>query len=115
MKHARNVAILVLIALAITAIPGGGTVADLFSAVLSLALAALVAYFVGRLYRDHRVDVYGLGDLDRGILYAAIAGIVVALAAAQEFNTTTGSLIEFAALAVCAGGLLKVFQAWRSY
>jgi Kef-type K+ transport system membrane component KefB len=114
-KHARNVAILLLIALAITAIPGGGTVADLFSAVLSLALAALVAYFVGRLYRDHRVDVYGLGDLDRGILYAAIAGIVVALAAAQEFNTTTGSLIELAALAVCAGALLKVFQAWRSY
>jgi hypothetical protein len=114
-KHVRNVAILALIALAITAIPGGGTAADLISATLSLALAALVAYFVGHLYRDHRVDIYGLGDVDRGILYVAIAGIVVALAAAQEFETTTGSLIEFAVLAVCAGALIKVFQAWRSY
>jgi hypothetical protein len=114
-KHLRNNAILALLALAIVAIPGGGRVAALFQAVLSLVLTALIAYFVGRLYRDHRVDIYGLGDVNRGIVYVAIAGILVMLAAAQEFNTAGGSLVEAVALAVCAGALIRVYQAWRSY
>jgi len=114
-KHVRNVAILALIALAIVAIPGGTRVAELISAALSLLVSALFAYFVGRLYRDHRVDIYSLGDTDRGIVYAAIAGIVVMLAAAQEFNTSGGSLIEVAALGICAAGLIRVYQVWRSY
>jgi hypothetical protein len=114
-KHLRNNALLALLALAIVAIPGGGSVAALFQNVLSLVLTALIAYFVGRLYREHRVDIYGLGDLNRGILYVAIAGILVMLAAAQEFDTTGGSLIEAVALAVCAGALIRVYQAWRSY
>jgi TRAP-type C4-dicarboxylate transport system permease large subunit len=114
-KHVRNIAILAVIALAIVAIPGGGTAAGIVSAVLSLAIAALIAYFVGRLYRDRRVEIYGLGDLDRGILYAACAGIVVLLAASQEWSSTGGTLIEFAGLCVCLGGLLRVYQTWRSY
>jgi hypothetical protein len=114
-KHVRNVAILVVIALAIVAIPGGGTAARVISGLLSLGIAALVAYFVGRLYRDRRVDIYGLGDLDRGILYAAIAGIVVLLAASQEWNSTGGTLVEVAGLALCGGGLMRVYQVWRSY
>ncbi len=114
-KHARNIAILVVIAAAIAAIPGAGTAASIVSAVLSLAVAALVAYFVARLYRDRRIDIYGLGDLDRGILYASVAGIIVLLAASQEWTTTGGTVVELAGLAICAGGLLRVYQAWRSY
>lgn len=115
MKHLRNNALLALLALAIVAIPGGGNVAALFQALLSLVLTALIAYFVARLYRDHRVDIYGLGDLNRVILYAATAGILVMLAASQEFATTGGSLVEVVALAVCAAALIKIYQAWRSY
>jgi hypothetical protein len=115
MTHLRNHGILVLLAVAIVALPGGGDAAGLANALLSLIFAALVAYFVGRLYRDRRVEIYGLGDVERGILYAAIAGIVVAFAASQEFATTGGSLIEIALLAVCVAGLIRVYQVWRSY
>jgi Kef-type K+ transport system membrane component KefB len=114
-KHARNIAILVVIALAVVAIPGGQTAAGVIGGVLSVAIFALLAYFVGRLYRDRRLDVYALGDLDRGILYAAIVGIVVLLAASQEWSSTGGAIIELAGFAVCAGGLFRVYQVWRSY
>jgi TRAP-type C4-dicarboxylate transport system permease small subunit len=114
-KNVRNVAILAVIALAIVAVPGGASAAGIVQAVLSLAIAALIAYFVARLYRDRRGDVYGLGDLDRGILYAALAGIVVLLAASQEFDSTVGTLVELGGLAICFGGLLRVYQVWRSY
>lgn len=115
MKHVRNFGILAVIALAIVAIPGAGTIAGLVNALLSLILAALITFFVARLYRDRRIDVYGLGDLDRGILYASLAGIVVVLAAAQNFDTTAGALVLVALLAACGAGLIRVYQAWRSY
>jgi hypothetical protein len=115
MTQLRNHAILVALAVAIVAIPNGGQASSVVSAVLSLLFAALIAYIVGRLYRDRRVEIYGLGDLERGILYAAIAGIVVCFAASQEFATTGGALVEVALLAVCVAGLVRVFQVWRSY
>jgi hypothetical protein len=114
-KHLRNVAILALIALAIVAVPAAGLAAGLLDAVLWLAMAALLAYFAGRLYRNRRIDIYGLGDRYRAILYLAIAGIVVAFAGSQEFATTAGSLVEFAVLAVCVVALIRVYEVWRNY
>ena len=66
MKHARNVAIILLIALAVVALPGGGDTAGLVGAIFSLLIVSLLAYFAGRFYRDHQVDIYRLGDRDRG-------------------------------------------------
>jgi hypothetical protein len=115
MTHVRNIAILMLVALAIVVIPGSYHVQGIVSAVLSLSLATLIAYFVGRLYRDRRIEIYGLGDLDRGILYVSLAGIVVLLAGAQWFHSTIGALIEIVLLATCVAGLIRVYQVWRSY
>jgi hypothetical protein len=116
MKQARNVAIIVLIALAVVALPGGSDVAGLAGAVLSVLIAALLAYFAGRFYRDHQVDINGLGDLDRGILYASLGAIVIVLAASGRLTATAGgTLVEIAALALCAGGLLRVYRNWQRY
>ena len=81
MKHARNVAILMLIALAIVALPGAGDAWALAGSIVSLILFALLAYFAGRFYRDHQVDIYGLRDADRALVYVALGGIVVVFAA----------------------------------
>lgn len=116
MKHARNVAIMMLIALAVVALPGGGDTAGLVGAVFSLLIAALLAYFAGRFYRDHQVDVYGLGDRDRGILYLSLGVIVVTVAASGRLSVSTaGTLVEIAAFALCGGGLYSVYRNWRRY
>jgi hypothetical protein len=116
MKQVRNVAIILLIALAVVALPGGGDTAGLVGAVFSLLIAALLAYFAGRFYRDHQIDLYGLGDRDRGILYASLGAIVVIVAASGRLSVSiAGTLIEIAALALCAGGLLTVYRNWRRY
>lgn len=114
-KHLRNVAILALLALAIVAIPTAGRLAALFGAVMWLVVAALVAYWIGRLYRDRRIEIYGLGDRYRAVLYFALAAIVVALAASQAFSTTAGSLVEFGVLAVCVAALVRTYEVWRNY
>ena len=116
MKHARNVAIILLIALAVVAVPGGSDAAGLLGAVFSLLIASLVAYFAGRFYRDHQIDLYGLGDVDRTILYLSLGAIVVVLAASGRLSATTaGTLVEIGVLAVCAGGLFRVYRNWQRY
>jgi hypothetical protein len=116
MKHARNVAIIMLIALAVIALPGGGDTAGLVGAVFSLLIAALLAYFAGRFYRDHQTDIYGLGDRDRGILYISLGVIVVTVAASGRLSVSTaGTLVEIAAFAACGGGLYSVYRNWRRY
>jgi hypothetical protein len=116
MKNARNIAIIVVIALAIVALPGGSDVAGLVGAVFSLLFASLLALLAGRFYRDHQIDIYGLGDPDRAILYLSLGAIVVVLAASGRLTATTaGTLVEIAALALCAGGLLRVYRNWQRY
>lgn len=116
MKPARNVAIIVALAVAVVALPGGSDTAGLIGAVFSLLFVSLFAFFAGRFYRDHRVDVYGLGDSDRVILYVSLGAIVVILAATGRLTSSTaGTLVEIAALALCAGGLLRVFRNWQRY
>ena len=113
-KNVRNVAILMLIALAVVALPGGGNTAALVGAILSLLIVSLLAYIAGRFYRDHQIDLYSLHDIDRAILYIALGGIVLVLAA-WRFSTTTGTLLSIAALAICAGGLIRVYRNWQRY
>jgi len=116
MKNARNIAIIVALAVAVWAVPGGSDTAGLIGAVFSVLFFSLFAYFAGRLYRDHRSDLYGLGDRDRAILYVSLGAIVVILAATGRLTSTSaGTLVEIAALALCAGGLLRVFRNWQRY
>jgi hypothetical protein len=116
MRHARNIAIILLIALAVVALPGASDTAGLIGAVFSLLIASLLAYCAARFYRDHQIDVYGLGDRDRAILYLSLGAIIVLLAASGRLAASTaGTLAEIAGFALCAGGLLRVYRNWRRY
>jgi hypothetical protein len=115
-KQARNVAILLLLALAVVAVPGAADAAALAGAIVSLILFALLAYFAGRFYREHQLDVYGLGDTDRAILYGAFALIAVVLVGGGNlFDRTSGTVIAIALLALAAAGLMRVYRNWQRY
>jgi len=113
-RHVRNVLILIAIAIAVVALPGGGSTAALVGAIFSLLIVALLAYVAGRFYRDHQIDLYSLSDVDRTILYVALGAIVLVLAA-WRFGTTAGALLSIAVLAICAGGLIRVYRNWQRY
>ncbi|MEA2264578.1 MAG: hypothetical protein QOE27_161 [Solirubrobacteraceae bacterium] len=112
----RNVLILMLIAAAVVVLPGGGQVAALIGALLSIVFAAGIGFFAGRTYLERRVELYGLEDRDRAILYGAIGALAVTLAAASRLLATGPGLLALVALLGLSGyGLFYVYRAWRQY
>jgi prepilin signal peptidase PulO-like enzyme (type II secretory pathway) len=77
-KNARNVAIVLAIAAAVYFIPGGGRAASTFEAAVLVAFGIAIGYLGLRMYREHHLSLYGLGDRHRGLLYGAVVVAVFA-------------------------------------
>src|SRR3712207_8673938 len=69
----RNIGIVLLLAVAVYAVPGGGTAAGIIGALISIAFAVGIWLFLMRMYREHRATIFGLGDRHRGFLYGGLA------------------------------------------
>lgn len=115
-KTARNLAIVVAIAAAVYFLPGGGRAASTFEAVLWVAFGVGIGYLGLRLYREHRVAVYALGDRYRGMLYGALAlGVLAFLARTRMWQTGIGEVLWFALIGLVVYALLVVYRRWRAY
>jgi TRAP-type C4-dicarboxylate transport system permease small subunit len=116
LKTARNIAIVALIAAAVEFLPGGGRAVEAFAAALWVVFAAGFAYFAYRLYRERHVDLYGLGDRHRALLYGALAvGFITAAAQPRMWLTGFGEFVWFALIGVSIYTLLAVYRYARTY
>jgi hypothetical protein len=116
LKTARNVAIIALIAAAVEFLPGGGQVASAFGAALWVVFAAGFGFFAYRLYREHHVTLYGLGDRHRALMYGAlVVGFVTAAAQSRMWRTGFGEFAWFALIGVAVYTLLAVYRYSRTY
>jgi hypothetical protein len=109
----RNVAIVLVLAAAVAFLPGGGTTAALIGAILSTLIMVSLVFFAYRFYREHRVDLYGLGDRWRGLLYVAIGAVVLALAARPRLSDSSGGTLLV--VAVLGGAVYAFYAVWRHY
>ena len=114
-KHVRNVAIILVIALLIDVVPGGGDFASTVQETLYLGFLAVLVWAASRLYREHRVTLYGLGDRNRVIVYVALGVIVVTLTEARMWQTPAGEIGWLALLAGAVMALVEVFRTARRY
>jgi uncharacterized protein involved in cysteine biosynthesis len=117
MKMARNWAIIALIALAIVALPGGGSTLNVVMTVLSIAFFVGIALFGYRLYRDHQFTLDSLSDRQRFVLYASIGVAILNFTATSRlFNTGgLGVLVWLVLLGLCSYGVMWVYVSYRSY
>jgi hypothetical protein len=113
-RAGRNALIVVAIAAAVFAVPGGGDAAQLVGAVMSTLITVAFVSLGWRIYREHRVDLHSLGDEYRGALYAALAAIVFALAGVSHMmDTGAGTLVWFIVVGLAVWALFRVFFRWR--
>ena len=112
----RNVGIVLLLAVVVYAVPGGGTAAGIISALISIAFAVGIWLFLMRMYREHRATIFGLGDRHRGFLYAGLAAILLLGASARRwFDSAPLTLLWFVVLGAAISALVTTFRHWRAY
>jgi uncharacterized protein involved in cysteine biosynthesis len=113
MSTARNVAIILVLAAAVAFIPGGGTTAGLVGGILSTLIMVSLVFFAYRYYREHRVEIDGLGDRHRGLLYGALAAVVLALASLPRLSDSSGGTLVV--VGVLGGAAYALYVVWRHY
>lgn len=112
-ENLRNAGIVVAIAAVVTFVPGGDDTAAFVSALLFVGIATAFVLIAARLYRENRMTLEGLGDRHRGLLYGAVAALVVAMAARERlFETGPGTL---AWIAVMCGAVYSLYLVWRHH
>jgi hypothetical protein len=115
-KHLRNIAIIVGLALIVWLVPGGARASVTISNVLGLIFAAGFVFFGYRFYMEHREEILGLEERQRGILYAALALIAVALiGTSRMWNSGSGAILWLAMIGLACWGIYSVIRAWRAY
>ncbi len=109
----RNVAIILVLAAGIAFIPGGGTTAALVGAILSTLFLVALVFFAYRFYREHRLELDGLGDRWRGLLYGAIGVVVLALASLPRLQNSSGGTLVV--IVLLGGAAFAFYAVWRHY
>ena len=116
MKAARNIAIILAISAGVYFIPGSSRATSTVEAVISVAFGFAIAYLGVRLYREHRVAIYSLGDRHRALLYGAIAvGIFAAEARGRMWESGLGELAWFVLVGIVIYALMEVYRYSRTY
>jgi hypothetical protein len=108
----RNVAIIMLLALAITVLPGGDEAADTILLALTMVFMAAIAFFVYRVYRDQEMTIDSLTDAQRAGLFGAVGAIALLIVAYDDFADFAGGILLW--IALMAGAVAAIFFIWRS-
>jgi hypothetical protein len=108
----RNWLIILAIAALVVVVPAGGTVAKVALEVVSIAFLATIAWVSARMYREHRMTLYALGDRRRAVVYVAVG--VVALTLTASPRMLVGGPLTVLWLLLIAGGAYAVFAVFRA-
>lgn len=112
MKAARNFGIVALIALALTALPGGGPALDILLTVLTMVFFAAIGVFGYRLYREHRTfTLDAMDDRRRLVFYGAVGVAFLTFAATPRLFGlgVVGVLTWIALLGLASFAVFRVF------
>ncbi len=117
MKTAGKFAIVALIALVLTVLPGGGPALELAVAVLMIAFFTAIALLGYRLYRQFGFELDSLTDRQRLVLYSSIGLALLTFAASRRMFDLGGAgmLAWLALLGLCSYGVYWVWTQYRSY
>jgi hypothetical protein len=116
-EFAWKLGVVALVALALTALPGGGDALDVVLALLSIVFLAAIAALAYRLYRQYHFDLDSLEPNVRLALYGSIAlAILTIVATSRLFDVGGAGVIAwFALLALCSYGIYWVWTQYSSY
>jgi hypothetical protein len=115
-RTARNVLIVMLLALPVAFVPGGGNAVDAIVTALTMGLLAGIAWMLYVLSRENQLTLATLSDSRRAILYGALGMITLLVAGADKlFDTGGGTLLWIVLLGVSVAAIWKVWIEANTY
>ena len=117
MQFAWKLGVVMLVALVIVVLPGGGNVLDVLLTLLSITFLAAIALLGYRLFRQYRFDIETLEPNVRLTMYGSIGLAIITFVATNRLFDAggLGVLLWFALLALCSYGLYWTWTRYRSY
>ena len=114
--NVRNLLIILVIAALVVVIPGGGTAAAVAMQAVSIGFLFAIAWVGSRLYREHRMTLYSLGDRRRAILYVALGVVTLTFSASSRlFASGPGTVAWIVLVGGAAFAVFAVFRSSREY
>ena len=105
-----DIGIIMLLALGVAFVPGGGNAAIAATTALTIAFLAVMAVAARQLYRQNKLTVDTLSDRNRAILYGGAGLIVLMVAGADSLLDTAGGTLLWVGL--LALGILAIARVW---
>ena len=112
--HLRNIAIILLLTVAVWQIPGGDRAGSTVANILSIIFLGGLLFLGYRLYMENRETIFGLEERQRGVLYAASALIAITLIATRRM-WEAGGLGAIVWLMMIGAGIYALVGVWRAY
>ena len=115
MQFAWKFGVIMLVALGLEVLPGGGNALDVVLTLLTIAFFAAIAFLVYRLYRQYGFELDSLDSSLRLGLYGSLALAVLTFTATDRLFDVGGAgvLVWFALLALASYGLYWVWTLYR--
>lgn len=116
MQLAWKFGVIALIALALTALPGGGGALKVALTLLSIAFFTAIAYLGYRLYRQFGFELGSLTDRQRLTLYGSVGLAFLTFCATNRMFDSggLGVLAWLALLGICSYGVYWVWTQYRT-
>jgi len=117
MRAARNIAIIVLIAIPVAFLPGGGQAAEAAITVLTMAFLATLGFAARQIYRENRLTYDTLPDDQRAVLLGSVGVMVLMVAGADELlgGGGFGAVLWVTLLACAVLAIIGVWTRSRAY
>jgi uncharacterized protein involved in cysteine biosynthesis len=117
MQFAWKFGVVMLVALVVVVLPGGGNALDVILTFLTIAFLAAIAFLGYRLYNQYRLDIDSLEPNLRLALFGSIGLAILTFVATDRLfdEGGIGVLLWFVLLALCSYGLYWTWTRYRSY
>jgi hypothetical protein len=115
-RTARNVAIVMALALGVAFVPAGGNIVDAIFTALTMGFLAGIAWMLYTLSRQNQLTLATLSDRRRAIFYAAFGLIALLVAGADKlFSTGGGTLVWILLLGASVAAIWRIWVEANTY
>jgi hypothetical protein len=110
MRALRDVALIMLLALAVAFLPAGGNAAEVVLTAISMGFLAAIAWMLFVLSRQRQLTLATLSDGRRAILYGALGLIALLIAGSDELFSSGGGTLAW--ILLFGASIAAIWRIW---